>query len=117
MKELTYTKNGDYYIPDINHSTVKPSYGKYGMMREEYLKKHKTSLWNGLILNGTLTEHLNEIDKTARKRIELMMPKLMKDAGITDELKKADPLKWIGLMNSCKAQAEEIIIAELIYEN
>ena len=117
MKELKYTKIGDYYILDLKYPTAKPSYGKYGMMREDYLKKHKTGLWSRLILNGTLTEHLNEIDKTARVRIELMMPQLMKDAGITEKLKMTDQLKWVGLMNNCKSQAEEIIISELIHES
>ena len=115
MKELTYTKHGDYYLPNISYPTTKPTYGKYGMMREDYLKQHNPGLWNRLMLRGKLTEHLNEIDKTARERIELIMPKLMKDAGVTEELKATDQLKWVGLLNACKSQAEEIVFAELVY--
>ena len=115
MKELTYTKNGDYYIPNLIYLETKPTYGKYGMIYEDYLKNHRKGLWNRLILHGELTAHLNEIDKTARERIELMMPKLMKSAGVTEELKSTDQMKWVGLMTCCKAQAEEIVLKELMY--
>ncbi|MGN0682113.1 MAG: TnpV protein [Oscillospiraceae bacterium] len=115
MTELTYTKNGDYYLPNLTYPETETTYGKYGMMREDYLKRHKQGLWNRLILHGELIQHLNEIDKTARERIELMMPELMKTAGVTEELKKTDQLKWVGLMNACRAQAEEIVLTELVY--
>ena len=114
MKELAYTKYGDYYLPNLTYPTTKPTYGKYGEMYEDYLKQHNPGLWNRLMLCGKLTEHLNELDGTARERIERMMPKLMETAGITDELKRTDPLKWVGLINNCKAQAKEIVLEELI---
>ena len=115
MKELIYTKHGDYYLPNLTYPTTKPTYGKYGMMREYYLKQHDPGLWNRLMLCGKLTEHLNEIDKTARERIDLIMPKLTESAGATDELKRTNPLKWMGLINACKSQAEESVFAELVY--
>ena len=68
-----------------------------------------------MILSETLFSHLREIDEAANRRLEQMMPNLMKSAGVTEALKAADPLKWTGLMNTCKAQAEEVILAELIY--
>ncbi|MDO5397974.1 MAG: TnpV protein [bacterium] len=115
MKELTYTKNGDYLIPNLTYPETEATYGKYGMMREDYLKNHRKGLWNRLILHGELTAHLNEIDRTARERIELMMPELMKSAGVTEELKATDQMKWVGLMENCKAQAEEIVLTELVF--
>ena len=115
MKELTYTKSGDYYIPNLSYPETKATYGKYGMMREDYLKEHRTGLWNSLMLQGSLTAHLNEMDRAARERIELMMPELMKASGVTDELKASDPMQWVGLMNFCKTQAEEMILDELVY--
>ena len=115
MTELSYTKHGDYLLPNLNYPETKATYGKYGIMRNDYLKKHKPGLWNRMILQGNLIPHLNEIDKTARERIDLMMPKLTVKAGITEEMKMTDQLKWVSLMNSCKAQAEEIILSELIY--
>ena len=117
MTELTYTKNGDYRIPDLKLSEEpenKPL-GKYGMLRKTYLREHRPILWNQMILSETLFPHLREIDETARQRLEQMMPELMKSAGVTENLKASDPMRWVGLMNSCKAQVEEIILNELVY--
>ena len=68
------------------------------------------------MLSETLYEHCAEIEQAARSRLDLMMPELAKSAGATEELKATDPMKWVGLMNSCKAQAEEIVKFELIYD-
>jgi len=115
MKELTYRKVGDYYIPNLTYPETKRTYGKYGMMRKDYLKNHRTVLWNRLILRGELISHLNEIDRIARERLETILPGIMKSAGVTEELKQKDQLKWVGLANACKAQAEEIIFDEIIF--
>ena len=117
MTELTYTKNGDYRIPDLKLSEEPESkpLGKYGMLRKAYLQEHRPILWNQMILSETLFPHLREIDETARQRLEEMMPELMKSADVTEALKASDPLRWVGLMNSLKAQAEEIILNELVY--
>ena len=117
MTELTYTKNGDYQIPDLKLSEELESkpLGKYGMLRKTYLQEHRPILWNQMILSETLFPHLREIDETARQRLEQMMPELMKSAGVTEALKASDPLRWVGLMNSSKAQVEEIILNELVY--
>ena len=72
-------------------------------------------LWNQMILSETLYPHLREIDETANRRLEQMLPALAKAAGVTEELKASDPMAWVGLMNSCKAQAEEVILKDLIY--
>ena len=116
MNEMTFTKNGDYLIPDLSLSenTERPL-GKYGRMRKNYLKEHRPVLWNSLLLSESLYPHLREIDETATSRLEKMMPELMKAAGATEELKATDPMKGVGLMNNCKAQAEEMILAELVF--
>ena len=72
-------------------------------------------LWNRLILSEQLYPHLMEIDTTVNRRLEQMMPKLMQSAGVTEALKANNPMKWVGLMNDLKAQAEEVILTELIY--
>ena len=112
---LTYTMNGDYQIPDLKltEQPEKPL-GKYGRMRKAYLKEHRPLIYNQLLLTEKLYPHLIEIDETAQSRLEQMMPQLAKDAGATEQLKASDPMKWVGLMNTCKAQAEEILMAELI---
>ena len=112
---LTYTMNGDYQIPDLKltEQPEKPL-GKYGRMRKAYLKEHRPLIYNQLLLTEKLYPHLIEIDETAQSRLEQMMPQLAKDAGATEQLKASDPMRWVGLMNNCKAQAEEIILTELI---
>ena len=107
----------DYEIPAIGLSeAATENMGKYGRMRKQYLQAHKPELYNSLLLSGTLHTHLLEIDQTARKRLELMMPEMAKVAGATQELKARDPLRWAGLMNTCKAQIEEVIMNELIWD-
>ena len=116
MKKLTYSRNGDYYIPDLilKDQPDKPI-GKYGLMRKRYLKEYRPGLYSSLILSEKLYPHLLEIDEAAHRRLEMMMPELMKSAGVTEQLKATDPMKWVGLMNTLKAQTEEIILSELIY--
>lgn len=113
---LTYTRNGDYLIPDLSLSKQpeKPL-GKYGRMRKAYLKEHRPLIYNQLLLTEKLYPHLIEIDETANSRLEQMMPQLTESAGATEELKARDPMRWVGLMNTCKAQAEEILMEELIH--
>ena len=111
---LTYTRNGDYLIPDLKLEDTKPL-GRYGRMRRDYLKEHRPVLFNAMMVNGKLYPHLAEIEQTMDRRLEQMMPELMKAAGVTEELKASDPMTWVGLMNNCKAQAEEILLTELIY--
>ena len=84
-------------------------------MKLRYLKEHRKGLYTSLLLTEKLYPHLLEIDEAANERMDILMPQLMKAAGVTEELKADDQMKWVGLANNCKAQAEEIICAELIY--
>ncbi len=116
QEDLTYIKTGDYYIPNLQlEQEPEMPLGKYGRMRKAYLQEHRPIIWNEMILTGELYAHLREIDQTAHERLEQMMPKLMQEAGVTEQLKASDPMKWVGLMNTLKSQAEEIILQELIY--
>ena len=114
MPDVTYRTVNGVQIPNLSLPETEPI-GRYGRMRQCYLKEHRPVLWNRLVLMGTLYEHLSEIEAAAQNRIDLMLPKLAAEAGATEALKAADPLKWTGLMNSCKAQAEETVLNELIY--
>ena len=114
MTEISYTTVNDVQIPDLTMPETEPI-GRYGRMRQKYLREHRPVLWSQLVLTGALYEHLHEIETAAQSRIDLMLPKLAEAAGATETLKAADPMKWTGLMNSCKAQAEEIVLSELIY--
>ena len=116
MNELSYRTSGDYLIPDLTLTRQEQkSLGKYGRMRKKYLQEYRPVLWNQMILSETLYPHLREIDETAASRMEQMLPALAKAAGATEELKASDPMTWVGLMNTCRAQAEETILNELIY--
>ena len=116
MKELTYSRCGDYYIPDLKLSEQSETLiGKYGRMRKQYLEKYRPVLYNNLILQERIYPHLLEIDKAANERMDALMPQLMKTAGVDEALKAEDQMRWIGLMNTLKAQAEETILSELIF--
>ena len=115
MSKLTYIRCGDYDIPNLKLSEQpETSIGKYGRMRKSYLKEHRPILYNHLLMSEKLYPHLLEIEETANSRLEQMMPQLAESAGATEELKARDPMRWVGLMNTCKAQAEEILLTELI---
>ncbi len=69
-----------------------------------------------MILSEKLYPYLLEIDRAARERMDAMLPRMMEAAGVTEELKFRDPMRWVGLMNTLKAQVEEIMLSELIYQ-
>lgn len=113
----TYAIGGD----SVGASTVlseaaTENIGKYGCMRREYLQEYQPEFYNQLFLSGKLHAHLLEINCTAHQRLGRIMPELAKRAGATKELKASAPLKWAGLMNTCRVQAEESILSELIYD-
>lgn len=113
---LEYLQNGDYLIPNLTLSEQPPTpLGKYGRMRKIYLQEHRPALYSHLLLSEKLYPHLLEIDQAANKRLELLMPPMARAAGITEHLKATEQMRWIGLMNTVKAQVEEIIFVELIY--
>ena len=114
IMEITYRQVGDYLIPNLYYPKM-PPIGKYGRMRNRYLEEFHPGQHETLLMTCQLADHLVEIDKAAQNRLEQMMPQLAKEAGATEQLKASDPMKWVGLMNTCKAQAEEIILNELIY--
>lgn len=117
MKNLTYTRVGDYSIPNLK--LAEPSerpIGKYGRMRRRYLKEFQPVLYSRLILTERLYLHLAEIDEAANRRVELLMPQLAKAAGVTEQLKANDPTAWVGRMNALRVQVEEIILHELIVD-
>ena len=112
----TYRQVGDYFLPDIELPKRNYEIGKYGRMRHRYLKKHRKIQYTTMILDGTLYDHLEEIDRICNERMETMVATIKKQQGITEELKARDQLAWVGAMNNILSCAEEIILRELIYE-
>lgn len=84
-------------------------------MRSRYLKENQKITYMNLMTSGRLNQHLQEIEQTARTRIEQMVSEMAKINGVTEEMKATDPMKWVGLMNNFKAAAEEQVLTELIY--
>ena len=112
----TYRQVGDYFIPDIELPERNYEIGKYGRMRHRYLKEHHKIQYTTMILDGTLYDHLEEIDRICNERMETMVAAMKKQQGITEELKAEDQLAWVGAMNNIRNAAEEVILRELIYE-
>ena len=116
MTELKYVRNGDYLFPMLELSeTDRTPVGKYGLMRQQYLERDRPILYTNLLLSGKLMTHLHEIEQTAKTRMEEMMTLLKAQAGVMEELKAKDQMAWVAQMNSLHHQAEETILAELIY--
>lgn len=114
--ELEYIKHEDYYIPNLVAPNIKDfKIGKYGRMRLRYLKENKKAEYTILLIENKLQEHLMEVDKTANNRFELLMKQFAEKENITEELKAANQMEWVGKMNAIKNAVEEIIFKELIY--
>lgn len=111
----TLGEDGLYYpdleLPEGTHYNI----GKYGILRWEYLKNHRRGEYIRLLLDGKLNEHLHEIDEECYTRMELLVEQMKAGAGITEELKEKDQMKWVGLMNNVRSAAEEIALKELVY--
>lgn len=113
---LEYTRVGNYYVPNLAMPVQeKIILNKYGRMRLKFLKEYKKADYTIMLIDGTLNKHLNDIQKTAEKRLEIIIYKLKAESNLTEEIKNTDVLFWVGTMNSIKEQAEEIIYNELIY--
>ena len=117
MKEITYHREEDYLIPDLVMEKSNSTYtiGKYGHLRNNYIKEHKRGLYTELMINGTLTDHLIDIDKTATARVNNIINKLAKAENVNEDLKSREQLAWVRAMNNIKNRAEEIVFNELIY--
>lgn len=116
MNNLEYIRNGDYLLPNLTlKEQPQTPIGKYGRMRKTYLQEHRPALYSHLLLSEKFYPHLLEVDRAANERLTQLMPQMVKAAGITEQLKAIDQMQWVGLMNTVKEQAEEIIFANLIY--
>lgn len=112
---IDYVLVGDYYIPMLTLPEESRSIGRWGRMRQDYLKEYRPGYYSGLLLTGELWTYLADLDEQAQERLD-RIARQMKDAeGVTEELKAADQLEWVRRYNSVLNRAEEIIREELIY--
>ena len=111
---LSYTLHGDYYLLDLEINEEEPTYGKYGIMRKQFLKEHRSARYQYLVLPGKLTEQLNQVDKEAREKVEMLMEQMVEHWGVTEELKMKDQMEWVRRMNNIKNAAEKSAL-KIIY--
>ena len=112
---LSYTLHGDYYLSDLEINEEESVYGKYGIMRKQFLKEHRSARYQYLVLTGKLTEHLNQVDKEARKKVEILMEQMAEQWSVTEELKMQDQMEWVRRMNNIKNVVEGMVLLEMIY--
>ena len=113
---ISYTLVGDYYLPNLKlEQEEKVQLNKYGLLRLEYLKKHKKAELSIMFMDMTLNKHLKEIQELAQARVSELVEQLKAKSGLTEDMKNTDMLYWVGTMNAIKNQAEEIVLKELIY--
>jgi len=116
MAEITYTRQGDYNLPNLLPPQEEPvPHGKYALLRRKFLKEHRRITYTNLLTSGKLSRHLAEIQQTAQRRMEQMVAQMAKENGVTEELKERDQMKWVCMMNNLQNAAEEVVLAELIY--
>ena len=114
-KGLTYTLVGEYYVPDLVSGEVQATYGKYGMLRREYLKKHRKARYNILIMQGKLNKHLNEVDQEAKDKLEMLVKQMKEQEGVNEAMKEKEQMLWVRKVNEIIVAAEEIVMSELVY--
>lgn len=114
MNNLTYHREGDYLIPDLEAPET-PRIGKYGTMRHHYLRSNHRGIFDGMLLKGTLNTHLEEIDRQANEMMDRLTVQMAQAEGVTEHLKTRDQLTWVRAMNSIKNRGEEIVMQDLIY--
>ena len=111
---LSYTLHGYYYLPDLEINEEEPTYGKYGIMRKQFLKEHRSARYQYLVLTGKLTEHLNQVDKEAREKVEMLMKQMVEQWGVTEKLKMQDQMEWVRRMNNIRSIVDNQIYMEII---
>ena len=113
---LWYELIGDYYIPVLTLSSEEQRpIGKWERMHWDYLKEYRPLCYNDLILSGQLWTYLVVLNEQAQNRLEVIIDQMKASEGVTEELKAADQMAWVGAMNSIRNRAEEIILREMIY--
>ena len=114
MKNNSILKYG-YLMKSLLLNEEEPIYGKYGMLRKQFLKEHRSAKYQYLLSTGKLTEHLNQIDQESREQAEMLMEQMAEKQGVTEELKAQDQMAWVRLMNNIKTSAEEIVLKNIVY--
>ena len=114
---IKYELKGEQYYPMLRMvEQEEHSIGKYGLLHRDYIKQHKRGIYITLLTEGKLNIHLHEIDVQANEMVEAIIANLARERGIDEGLKASDAIKWVAEMNNIKANAEEIVLREVIYQ-
>ena len=114
--EVTYRMQDGFQIPNLlMPQEAEVHLGKYAELRRQYLKKHRRVLYTNLKTSCRLTEHLAEIEQTAKAMVSRSVQRMAEAEGLNEQMKEADPMRWAGLMNNLKHTAEEQVLTDLIY--
>ena len=114
---LLYELQGDYYIPCliISEEETQPI-GLWGQRHKQYLKEHRHIVYTTMLIDGTLNRYLADINQQAEQMFHRLIDEMAQKQGVTEQLKAENQMEWVQQMNACKAQAEEIVKFELIYD-
>ena len=113
---ITYHKEGNYLIPDLfSPKQPKQNIGKYGLLKLNYLKNFKKGLYTELLMKGTLTQYLLDINKNANCKVNQIIKQVAKEENVDEKLKEHHPMEWVQTMNNIKNRAEEMVLNEIIY--
>ncbi len=119
MAELTYTKVGDYLIPDLvldgEDEAEETTLGKYGMLREQFLKEHHHGTYTSMLLTGRLMPHLHETERQAQEQADRLVAEMMEQNRVDEGMKERDQMGWLTAVNRFTAQAEEAVLREIVY--
>jgi len=113
MNELTYHREGDYLLPDLIPAES-PRMGIWGTRRQDYLRKHHSGIYTGLLLSGKLNAHLEEIDRAAIEMYDQLIEQYATREGVTEQLKAKNQMEWVLRMNGIRERVEETVVSELI---
>ena len=113
--EIDFVKVGDYYIPALTVPDKRYAIGKYGMLRRTFLQEYHNTIYSVRMMNGTLLQHLEDVNKLCCDELDRLIPTMSKNEGITEALKSTDQMEWVRQMNSVKSRAEEFILRNYVY--
>lgn len=121
MTDITYRVEGDYLIPNIILDDEADDYskeiiGRYGMMRESFMKEYQHGTYMAMLLMGKLTAHLLEIDRQAEEEVACLLRQMMEKQGVDEVLKTADQMAWVQKVNALRAMAEKVVLREIVYQ-
>ena len=113
---LTYEKCGDYLIPNlIPDPEPEGELRKFRLMRKCYLKEYRGGIYQGMVLSGTLKQHLLSVQEQAETRFDVLVRQMAEREGVSEQLKASDQMRWVRRMNNIRIAAEEIVLKEIVY--